>query len=207
MKFNRNQFIGIFFIFLGIFNFIVSYQEGSPEGILWICSATIFLFAFGVLNGNNLAISSAITASFLFNLIWTIDYIGFLLVGKLPIGIAVYLLTSEKLRIIATSYHFFMLIIPLLIIFKNKEYPQFSWIGASTFLLIISIISLFTKNWLNINCVHESCELGIFSFLEPIKNILLTILPLFIIQWGFMTLVVFIPTHIFFRKITAWINN
>lgn len=198
---------GLILLFLGVLNLIASSLEGVAAGILWLCPASLFLAGIGILKKDNFLISSSLTASFLLNFIWAMDYISFMLTGTLVTGIASFLPYASPLRLFVTSYHLFLLFIPVFIIFEEKKFHKMSWLGASVFLLVLSVLSLFTKKFTNVNCVHEICDLGIFTFLEPVRSGLIQFIPSFIVQWLFMTIVIFIPTHFFFRAVVAWASK
>lgn len=202
------RIISIFFLLLGLTVFLFRLNEGAPGAIFWLCPASVFLFAIGLYFMNNFLISSALTSSFALNFVWTADFISFLLTGNPAIGVVQYLPYATPLEIAITTYHLFILIFPAFVIFKMKKMHKYSWFGASIFLLLLSIVSLIITNPTgNINCAHKTCFLGIFDFLNPINDIIVKFIPPLVIHWLFITIIVFIPTHFFFRKIVAWVSK
>ena len=117
--------MSIFFFLFGVAIFLTGYYEGNAASILWLCSASIFLLAIGLWLENNFIISTTLTASFLLNFIWATDFIGFILTGSLPIGIAQYLKTASILRKIMASYHLFLLVVSLAVVFKTKKFHKY----------------------------------------------------------------------------------
>lgn len=196
------------FLVIGLINALLAIYELYPPGILWFCSTTVWLFALGLYFRNDLLISSTVTASFVIEFLWTIDYLSFFLTGNLTIGIAEYLLTTNAFRIIITAYHLVMLVVPIMTIFELKKFHKHSWAGASVYFLVISTLTLIlTKPNANLNCVFKTCSLGVLSFLEKINELLLGLMPPIIIHWLFLTVIVFIPTHFAFRAIVKWVSN
>jgi|GEM_PF-1048634 len=207
MIIKNHKLIALIFLIISLINLALSFYELYPPAIIWFCSATIWLFIIGIYFKNDFLISSTVTASFVIETLWLIDYTSFLFLGRLTIGMGEYLLTSSTARIIVTSYHLIILIVPILTIFELKRFNKYSWLGASLYFFLISIITLLIANPnANLNCVFRTCQLP-FNILEGLNQFLLIYLPPFIIHWLFMTLVIFIPTHFFFKKIINWIKK
>ena len=208
MALNKKHYIllSIFFFILGIANVSASLLGEYYFGILWFCSLTVWLFTLGLYLRNNFLLSTILTASFFLELLWTIDVISYLTLGRLTIGIAEYLFTISPARFIITFYHLFLFIVPMLVVFDQKKFHKFSWAGASAFLLIVSIITLLLTK-ANINCVRSTCELGLFDFFNKAIANLSSVIPLFIVHWFLVTIIVFIPTHYLFKYLIEWISK
>ncbi len=205
MSEKRFKLLSLLFLILGLTNLIAILLTAPYFTVFWFCSMTVWLFALGLYFRNNFLISSVVTASFIIELIWVIDMASFLLTGDLAFGVAQYLLEASLSRLIITFYHLFLLITPILIVFNMSKFHKYSWAGASAFLFLVSIITLLTTST-NINCVRQTCELGIFNGLKSITEAL-PFIPTFITHWFFITLIVFMPTHYMFRKIKKWIEK
>lgn len=196
---------GIIFILLFFLNAYVHVQADNYEQILWLCSFTTLLLAIGLLTRNNLILSSTLAVSLVLQTIWVIDVTSLLIFGRFVTGTAGYLTTATSVRFFLTFYHVFLWIVPVFAILDTQKFHKYSWIGASVFFFIVSLITL-SLTELNVNCVRQSCIFGFYEFLRPITGTLSSFLPSFVINWLILTLIVFIPTHLIFRAIVKRMN-
>jgi hypothetical protein len=197
------KLITLFFLILALAHFVVTITIGPRFMLLWFCYLTTILFIIGSYLKNNFIISTVVTSMFIVHLIWIQDTASYLIFGRLNVGIMTYLFDIGRASFFTTFYHFFLLIIPILLIFDMKKFHKLSWLGASAFFFIASILTLiFTKS--DINCVRGTCEYGIFNFLTIAYA---SPLPPFMINWLAMTIIIFIPTHLFFRKVVKWVSK
>ena len=206
LKNKHYVFLGVLFLLIAIANFLVAYYDFSPYSFLWFCSAVLLLFSLGLFLKSSLLISGTVTASFLIEFLWTTDMISFLLRKKLAVGIAMYLFEAGDLRFIITFYHLFLLIVPILIVFNMKKFHKYSWIAASVYFLLISVITVNLTSS-NVNCVQNICNLGVFNFLKLLNTGLIANFPAYIFNWVFITIILFMPTHYLFRYIVDWVSK
>ncbi len=181
---------------------ILLVQHDYPS-LFWFCYHVLIVLIIGLFFRNNFLLSTAVTATFVISILWIIDILSFSISGELSIGIFTYLLGLNAIKLLNTAYHFLILPVSILAVFSMKQFHKHSWIGASALILISFLLSFFLASN-NTNCVNAECNLGVLSPLNFLYN---TIIPPFVINWIFMTFVVFIPTHFFFRKILIWIRK
>lgn len=158
--------------------------------LLWFCFINLLLLATGLFLRSAFLISSAAISSLVLEFLWLIDLIVLIFGGSFT-GSAAYLLSEQPLSFILTFYHIFLLIIPLVILKKEKNFRWKALILSSLLLLFISLITLPTGS--NINCVRELCG---SEYLSGIYSVQPQWMPTFIFHWLFLTFIIFTPTTI-----------
>ena len=187
------RMLSLFFGLMALGNIIVAFYNGNLTNLLWFCNTVLIIFAIGLYYRNLMILSSVLTSSLVIEFLWTIDVISFSLTGNLLIGIANYLNSVSLIGYIMTFYHLFLFVIPICVIFFIKKFHKLSWVFSSFHLLIVFILTKILTNS-NINCVRDYCNIGIFQPLYLLKPIMA---PFFIFHWIIITILVFIPTHLF----------
>ena len=198
--------LSLFFVILFILNVIVSRRQGNIANILWFCSFNTILFAIALYRQDNFLVSTVVTASFFLQTLWVIDITSYFIYGRLAIGTAGYIIGAPLSRLFLTFYHFLLLVVPILIAFDMKKFHKKSWIGASVFLLFTFVVTLLLTSQ-NINCVRSNCVADVFIFLKTPVEYLTSLFPALIVHWLVLTILVFIPTNIFFNYVVKWINK
>ena len=187
-------YLALLFFNIFILNVVLAAIEGNPASSLWFCSTLVLVFAVGLFFRNNLLISSTLVSSFILEGLWTIDIISYLFTRKLVLGITTYLYDIGTLRLILTFYHVLLFAVPIIVILKIKRISTYAWLFSSVHLLILQVITFIATDT-NVNCVHYTCDSGVFNWIynlrpEYISN------PIF--EWLMATLFLFIPANIIF---------
>lgn len=182
------------FLLFALSNILLDIYEDVSGEFLWFCINITLIFSIGLFYKNKLLISSTLTSAFLIEILWAIDVSSFLITGSPLIGVFDYFSEISNLRMIQTFYHLFLLIVPLYVIIRIKEFHKFSWAFSSFHFLLVSILTLFLTNS-NVNCVRSACSPGALNQIYALKP---AFLPLLMFNWITLSLFVFIPTHIFF---------
>ncbi|MBI4117655.1 MAG: hypothetical protein HY453_01070 [Parcubacteria group bacterium] len=186
-------FLIVCFIFFGAANIAISLRDGSFPQVLWFCSMNVFLFVVALMLKNDFLIGSVFVGQFVFQAVWTTDMVSFFLTGNPILQVENYLKFSDGMRLFVTMYHFLLLIVPLWVLIKKKNIHRLSWMGASVFLLLVSLASLPFGMSENINCVYLPCPLGVFERLGIYYESFP--LPYYLIHWISHTILFFIPTN------------
>ena len=183
-----------FLLVVFILRIFDSIYNNVAHDLFWFCVANLFLLVLGLYLRSNFLISSVVVSSFITETFWLFDVISFLIWKKLFFGVAGYLFFLRPLEFILTFYHIFLLVVPLYIVFKERNFHKYAWIFSSFYFFVIALLSLSLPGH-NVNCVRALCEMGVFDFLDVLNT---GIMPVFVLTWLFNTLVLFIPINYLF---------
>ena len=151
--------IGVIFIVFGVAALINTIIQGNPTQILWICYSSLILLGIGILMRNSLLVVSQLNIITIPLLIWTADFIFFIINKQSFFGIVNYFfMPGPILSKIITTQHLFTIPLALIAVYIIKVKTKYAWIvslAQVSFLFLITIMLTAPVN--NINCVYSSC--------------------------------------------------
>lgn len=153
------NFIGVFFIILGVGAILEAVYNKSFSLIFWLCYMGLILIGIGCLTKNYLLIVSQLNILTIPLVFWNIDFFYFLLTNKTLFGIVDYFFNPGPLisRIISLQ-HLFTIPLSIYSLYLIKINKNYSLIIS---FFQIAIIFFITKSTAspeeNINCVFKSC--------------------------------------------------
>jgi|GEM_PF-519709 len=155
------KFFGIFFILLGIVALVNTLYQSKPESILWFCYLGIFLIGLGMLWKNPILVTSQLNILTIPLLIWTVDFIHFIVTGTSLLGIVDYFFNPDfpLFSRLISMQHIFTIPVSLFVLQRMKSRKmKNSWKFSLLQLTLIFAITIFLTNQEdNINCVYHSC--------------------------------------------------
>ena len=157
--------IGIFFILLGVIGILNYVRQGEYQIILWFCYLGMILLGTGILKRNSFLIVSQLNILAIPLILWSIDYIYYLINAESLLGLAGYFFVLESaLQKVISSQHVFTLPLALYALYRIGVKRKDAWKVSIPLIIGFYFASiLFTSEALNINCVYRSC----FSFSFP----------------------------------------
>ncbi len=187
--------IGWLFILFGTAAIINTIYQGNPPQILWICYSSLILLGIGILTKNSLLTLSQMDIIMIPLIIWTIDFIFFLISGHSFFGIVDYFFQEGPLiSKIITLQHLFTVPLALLAVYITKIKTKRAWIVSFIQVSFIFLITrLLTSPANNINCVYKSCIN--FSFKH------------YSIMWFVTMFVIICTTNLMLSKIKIFKNK
>lgn len=194
MQINQDKipyFLGVAFILLGIAALANTLYRGNPQGILWFCYLGIIVIGIGMLKKKSLLILTQLNILSIPLIIWTIDFLYFIITGNEFLGIATYLFDPSFPTIskIISLQHVFTIPLSLYVLYKLKPKKINTWrLSFIQLALIFFITKILTQPENNINCVYESC-----------MNITINIVPYPII-WFVSTFLLVVITNYLINK-------
>lgn len=200
------RILSVFFFLLALSNIVIAIYTARIHNLLWFCFFVLLLFTAGLALKNTFMISTVVTSTFLISIVWSIDVLSYFVLDRFIFGATGYIAESGILALLATMYHFIVLFVSVFISLSIGKFHKHSWIGASLFAFFVFVITRVLTSH-NVNCVHNSCSLILIGRLKDLADIVSNYIPHWIINWVYLTLVVFIPTHYFFRIVIRWINK
>ena len=152
--------VGILYILVGLLAFYNSFIYGRAEEIFWFCYFSMILIGIGLLTKNVSLVASQIYILLIPDLVWTIDFIAYLLRDAPFLGIVDYFFVPGRpfLMNAVTLQHLFT--IPLVLyFFKHARVPrQDVWFISCIQVAIIYVLTkIFTNPITNVNCVYQFC--------------------------------------------------
>lgn len=151
--------IGIFFIILGIFSSAYAIFIGQGSLIFWFCYVGIILLGIGIFKRSSYLILVQLNILLIPLLLWTIDFIFFLIFKKTFFGITNYFFQPQSVisRLISLQ-HLYTLPLGLFSLYLIKLKRKDAWkISLFQMIILFFITRIFTTD--NINCVYKSCIL------------------------------------------------
>ncbi len=194
--------LAILFLAIFIVNTLLLYSEGYKFGWLWFCPTLLVMFAAAILTNNKLLLSSVVVSATVIEIIWSIDAIYFFITERFLVNAAMYLANASLARKIITMYHFLLLIVPIIIVLRKKEFSKHAWMVSSLNLFAVLLLG-FLFNAHNINCTQDFCNLN-FGNLEAVPKTDLILASSII--WITLSFLVFLPTNLFFNFLIKKLN-
>lgn len=169
-KYNFEPWIAYFFLAY-LFVMILSRYIDCGSYIfyesVWCCNTSLILASVGILTHRPLLVGASIAGVCCDQLMWYIDCLGYVIIGKFKVGVAKYLLwpeTSWSKKYLCTHHLWFM---PLALYALGWHLPIYSFILSCIFTSASTGLCRFTtpKTWkdiynnhehyMNINAAHE----------------------------------------------------
>ncbi len=191
--------LGILLLVISVLAFFNAFYYHSPSIIFWFCYLSVPLAGIGILTNNATLVKSQLYILAIPDLIWTIDFVYYLINGHSLLGIVDYLFAAESiLPKIVTMQH--MITIPIifysLVLLKNKEGS--SWkISVCQLAIVYLLTRIFTAPEANINCAYNLC--GHFSLNLGISYVVLWFAISFLMVY--ISRKIFIKAHWLFRRL------
>jgi len=152
--------LGAFFLILGITAIILSLYRQMPSQILYACYVGIILIGIGILTKKSFIILSQIYILAIPSLIWSIDFIHWLIFNRPLWGITNYFFidTSAILDKFVSLQHLYLIPVSIyavkLIGVKRKDAWKLSLIELT---ILFAAVVILSPPALNVNCVFSSC--------------------------------------------------
>lgn len=154
------KIIGIFFILLGIGEFILAFYNGKYQDFFWFCYSGHILIGLGILFGNSYLILIETNILLIPLIIWDLDFFYILFTGN-SIGVADYFFI-EKVPLISNLISLHHLYTPLLLFFslyiikiKRKDAWKISFLQMTALFILVRMLNIIQTN--NVDCAFHSC--------------------------------------------------
>lgn len=170
--------------------------------ILWMSHVSLLLAGLGLLLQTPLLVTTALTTSFVLHSFWLIDALWWMAFGTFPMGITTYLETAGLWTWVATSHHFYLVPLLLIIVARLRKFPPETLLASVAVFLILTILSRFLDPARNINYAF-----GVKTTLDSAFLNWANRLPGGIYLPGlnaFVSALMFVPVTMLMR---AWINR
>lgn len=152
--------VGIIYILVGLLAFSNSFVYGRSEEIFWFCYFSMILIGIGLLTKKVSLVASQIYILLIPDVVWTIDFIAYLIRDTPWLGIVDYFFIPGRpfLMNAVTLQHLFT--VPLVLYFlRHSQSPRqdFWFISCIQVAIIYVLTKLFTSPVFNVNCVYKFC--------------------------------------------------
>ncbi len=135
---------------------------------VWCCNLAMILAAFGLYSNRPMLIATAFAGVSMDQLMWYVDCLSYLIIGKFPVGAAKYLVwPNTQLSKKVTCFHH-LLFLPLCLYALSFDLPPYSFFFGSFFTSISTAMCRFLTpyeiadpsdpsiiHYLNVNCGFE----------------------------------------------------
>ncbi|MCW8965711.1 MAG: hypothetical protein OQK82_03355 [Candidatus Pacearchaeota archaeon] len=154
------NFIGVFFLLIGILAIQSSLYKQTPTQILYMCYIGLILIGGGILTRNSFIVLSQIYILVLPLLVWDIDFLYQLIVGSPLFGITDYFFAVGGISLdkVITLQHLFTIPVSIyavkLIGVKRYDAWKLSFVQITFVYILVNLVS---SPELNVNCVFYSC--------------------------------------------------
>ena len=156
--------VGIIFLIFGVVSIVNSFFLKNFQGILWFCYISLIILGIGFLKKNHFLIKSQLNIIAIPLIIWTFDFIYFLIFKHSLLNIVDYFfLSGPILSKIITLQHIFTIPLAIYTIKFIKPISKNSWKLSFIQAAIIFILSrIFSNPEQNLNWVyHTSLNLNL----------------------------------------------
>jgi hypothetical protein len=178
------NFLGITLIFIGIFRLwqIIYVAEDFPR-YFWLCNSAPLIFGFAIFFRNNFVLIGEFSILFLGQIWWTIDFLFFLISGRILLGTSEYVFYEPFVSQIASvTVHILILPIALVAILligkENKNAWKFSFILFAVLLpFVLYFGSEVNLNFFFYSSISSLLKIPFYSILFPLGYIFLAVLP------------------------------
>ena len=188
------DFLGVFFLIWGIAAILNQVYLRDAIFFLWLCYIGLILIGLGILFRSSYLIASQIAILTIPLLIWSADFIYFLIFRQPLSGITLYFFENKiKFSNIISLQHLFTIPLSLLAIWMIKLNRKVFWkFGFLQITIFFMMGRFFTPANKNINCVFRSCF-----------NTKIAFLPYFI-EWFITFFLIIIITNFILMKIKVF---
>ena len=171
-------------LFFGIASVIVFVKLGVPQYILWFCNHQSFVYAIAIWKRNPRWITAELNLGMIPQILWGIDYLGYIFTGKFIWGITQYMFVENYAA--STYYislqHFVLAPMALYALYKIGKPTMRDWklTMVHIIVMVVLIFSLTSAEY-NVNCVYKNACVPYLSETIPFWPIVWTAIVLFVI--------------------------
>jgi hypothetical protein len=172
------------------------WRHYGPANFLWFSDLALFAGLAALWLGSSLLASMQALSVLLLELLWNIDFFARLISGKQVLGLAEYMFKSDK-PLWLRGLSLFHVPLPLILLWQVCcfGYDLRAWIAqTSLFWLVMPICFLFTRPEENINWVFGPGS-------QPQRKIPARVYLILLLIGA--PLVIYLPTHLLLRALTA----
>ena len=186
--------VGLLFLIWGVSALILGINDANPSIIFWLCYSSLILIGISILKKDSYLLVSQLNILTLPMILWTIDFVFYLLNGHSIFGIVDYFFQdSPNLAKIISLQHIFTLPLSFYALHKLKVKTNNSWMASFFQMIIIFILGrTYSSVAANVNCVYEPCV-----------NLTLDAQAYYIL-WFLVSFIVVIGTNQIINKIKAF---
>lgn len=114
---------------------------GCGEEILWMSHVGLLMTGVGLVSRSILLVTTALTCILVLHSLWLADCISWWVTGVFPLGIATYLPEADAWIWVATAHHFYLAPLLLVIVLRNRQWPEETLLAAAAVYLFLTVIS------------------------------------------------------------------
>ena len=171
-------------LFFGIASIAVFLKLGMPQYILWFCNHQSVVYALAIWKRNPRWITAELNLGIIPQLLWGIDYLGYVLTGKFIWGITQYMFVENYAA--STYYislqHFVLAPMALYALYKIGKPTMKDWkLTALHIFIMIALTFAFTTADYNVNCAYKNACVPYLPENVPFWPIVWTAIVMFVI--------------------------
>lgn len=171
-------------LFFGIASVIVFVKLGVPQYILWFCNHQSFVYALAIWKKNPRWITAELNLGIIPQILWGIDYLGYILTGKFIWGITQYMFVENYAA--STYYlslqHFVLAPIALYALYKIGKPTMRDWqLTLAHLAVMVALTWALTAPDYNVNCVFKNACVPYLQETVPYWPIVWAAIVLFVI--------------------------
>ena len=178
--------VGIFLLIWGVLAIGNALYMKEFGLILWQCYIGLIVIGFGIIKRNSSLIGSQLNIIAIPLILWTIDFLYYLITSNSLWGISDYFFVENRtlLSNLITLQHVFTIPLALFVVYNLRFERKDFWKISMIQLVIIYFLSyLLTSREDNINCVFEPCLNINFQFPYAITWFSLSFLMVFLTNY------------------------
>ncbi len=150
--------LGILYIVLSFLSFFHAVYYYQPEAIFWFCYAGLGIIGLGLLFNNATLVKSQLCILFIPDLIWTLDFVMYLVTGASLLGTADYVFLPGLIWPKLVTLQHIITIPVALFLFPRMKQEKHAWlIGWVQMILVFVITRIVTSYESNVNCAYRLC--------------------------------------------------
>jgi hypothetical protein len=172
------------------------WQHNGPANFLWICDFANWMIFLGIWMESALLLSAQLVGIFLIQLLWALDFVCALLLGRHPIGGTEYMFDGTKPLWLRGLSLFHLWTVPLLVwLVRRVGYDRRGWrLETAIALLLFPLGVLVGTPEQNLNWIYAPFERP-QSWMDP--------LPLSFVAVPIVALLLFLPGDWIVRRFLA----
>ncbi len=176
--------IALLNLFFGIASIIVFIKLGIPAYILWFCNHQSFVYALAIWKRNPRWITAELNLGIIPQLLWGIDFLGYILSGKFIWGITEYMFVENYAA--STYYislqHFILAPMAIYALYKIGKPTMKDWkLTMVHIAIMIALTFAFTTADYNVNCAYKNDCVPYLPKIVPFWPLVWSMIALFVI--------------------------